>query len=181
MFLHWCFLMHDKFLCTDFIWEVTGIVFLNLSCLNICARHVPPKHQLTFDRLHSVMSQKTELFICFITIFILTAVMSLLRTEIKTKNGRNCCYLWFFWKYSIIQDEVQGFHWNNAQVTHHLLLTKWNDRAYLFCYIRLFKIWRCSCAFVSKQIMQLFSKTKLRGFGLWANYTDRVTAACWRS
>jgi hypothetical protein len=24
-------------------------------------------------------------------------------------------------------------------------------------------------------------KEELRGFGLWENYTDRATAACWRS
>jgi hypothetical protein len=28
-----------------------------------CRRHVPPKHQLTFNRLHGVISQKVELFI----------------------------------------------------------------------------------------------------------------------
>jgi hypothetical protein len=64
--------------------------------------------------------------------------------KLKLKTGEIFVIYDFSENYSIIQDEVQGFQCNKAQVTlsvYGLLFIKLNDRAHQFCYfIRLFKM-----------------------------------------
>jgi hypothetical protein len=42
-------------------------------------------------------------------------------------------------------------------------------------------VWKLKHVLWNTLCILMITKTKLRGFGPRANYTDRATAACWRS